>query len=400
VGENVTIRILDSRNSNVLLENLGHTPHILDPLKRMLKTSSGIVLISGPTGSGKTASLYSSLRYVYNPGIKIITAEDPIEYSFPGIMQTQTNQKIGLNYPRLIKSFLRLDPDIILVGEIKDNETAEISFDAAQTGHLILSTIHTNDAVSAITRLNDLNIDSSQIASCLLSVLAQRLIRRICPFCKEEYIPTDDEWKMLFKNYPSELIFFRGEGCKSCNFTGFKGQVLLSEIFVIDKEIGYSLSKGLAESDIKQMAIEAGMKTMLDDGLSKLDQTTLSEIIRVIPHDMIKTFQDRNQAQQNADDLIEKLFGSYPQNNKIELVAESFLIRKPESELYIMEKMFSKYSAICEHNNYKFNADIKLFYEFIKESYYQIKNRYSCQSVSFAIRNINNNAEISAQPEV
>ena len=205
---------------------------------------------------------------------------------------------------------------------------------------------------------------------------------------------------MLFKNYPSELTFFRGEGCKSCNFTGFKGQVLLSEIFVIDKELGYSLSKGLSESDIKQMAIEAGMKTILDDGLLKLDQTTLSEITRVIPHNMIKTFQARNQAQQNADDLIEKLFGTYPQSKNIELVTESFLIRKPESELYIMEKMFNKYSAICEHNNYKFNADIKLFYEFIKESYYQINNRYSCQSVSFTIRNINNNAEISAQPEI
>jgi len=208
VGENVTIRILDSRNSNVILDNLGHSPHILKPFKRMLKTSAGIILVSGPTGSGKTASLYSSLKYIYNPGIKIITAEDPIEYSFPGIMQTQINHKIDLNFPRLIKSFLRLDPDIILVGEIKDNETAAISFDSAQTGQLILSTIHTNDAVSAVTRLNDLGIDSSQIASCLLSVLAQRLIRKICPLCKEEYIPTDDEWKMLFDNYPSELTFY------------------------------------------------------------------------------------------------------------------------------------------------------------------------------------------------
>jgi len=201
------------------------------------------------------------------------------------------------------------------------------------------------------------------------------------------------------QNLPFTRLNDRGAGCKSCNFSGFKGQVLLSEIFVIDKEIGYSLSKGLEESDIKQMAIEAGMKTMLDDGLSKLNETTLSEIIRVIPHDMIKTFQARNQAQQNADDLIEKLLGTYPQNNNIELVSENFLIRKPESELYIMEKMFKKYSAICEHNNYRFNADIKLFYEFIKESYYQVKNRYNCQSVSFTIRNFNNNAEISAQPE-
>ncbi len=398
VGENVTIRILDSRKANIGLENLSHSPHVIEPFKKMLKSSAGMILVSGPTGSGKSSSLYGALRYIYNPGIKIITAEDPIEYSFPGIMQTQTNLKINLTFSRLLKSFLRLDPDIILVGEIKDPETAAISFDAAQTGHLLLSTIHTNDSVSAVSRLADLEVENSRIASCLISVLAQRLIRKICPFCKSEYVPAEDEWGMLFSSYPSDLTFFRGDGCESCNFTGFKGRTLLSEIFVIDKEIGYSLSKGLGEADIKQMAIETGMKSMLQDGLLKLEDTTLSEILRAVPHDMIKTFQARNQAQNNADDLLEQLFGDSPSSKTIDLVAESFLIANPENEDHIIEKMFDKYSIICEHNKYKTDADIKLFNEFIKESFYQLKDSANCQSVSFTIRNINNAAEISAQP--
>jgi len=399
IGENATIRILDSRKANIGLDNLGHSPHVIDSYKKMLKTTAGMILVSGPTGSGKSSSLYGALRYLYNPGIKIITAEDPIEYSFPGIMQTQTNLKINLTFSRLLKSFLRLDPDIILVGEINDAETAEISFDAAQTGHLLLSTIHTNDSISAVSRLTDLEVENSRIASCLLSVLSQRLIRRICPFCKSEYVPAEDEWGSLFGTYPSDLIFYSGDGCESCNFTGFKGRTLLSEIFVIDKEIGYSLSKGLGEADIKQMAIQSGMKSMLQDGLLKLEETTLSEILRAVPHDMIKTFQAQNQAQNNADDLLEQLFGDSPPGQTIDLVTESFLLTNPENESRIIGKMFDKYNIICEHNKHRTDADIKLFNEFIKENFYRLKDSTKCKSVSFTIRNVNNSAEISAQPE-
>jgi len=399
IGENVSIKIIDSRKSNIDLDQLGHSPRVLEPFKRTLTTSSGMVLVTGPTGCGKSSSLYGALRYLYNPGIKIITAEDPIEYSFPGITQTQTNVKINLTYQRLLRSFLRLDPDIILVGEIKDAETAAISFDAAQTGKLILSTMHTSDAVGAVTRLSDLSIESSLIASCLLSVVAQRLIRKICPFCKNEYIPDEDEWGTLFDSYPSELTFFRGDGCESCNFTGYKGRLLLSEIFVIDKEIGYSLSQGLSEADIRQMAIESGMKTMLDDGLLKLEETTLSEIIRAVPHDMIKTFQARNQAQQNADDLIEKLFDTTQTAKTLETAPESFRIKNPETESGAIEKMFNKYMAICELNNRNIDTDLKTFTSFIRESYHRIQDSTQCDRISFSIRNTNRSAEISAQPE-
>ncbi|MEW6665191.1 MAG: ATPase, T2SS/T4P/T4SS family [Thermodesulfobacteriota bacterium] len=297
-GENVNIRILDSRKADVGLENLNHSPHVLDPFKMLLKGSAGMILVSGPTGSGKTTTLYSAMKYLYSPYIKIITAEDPIEYNFPGIMQTQVNPKIGLTFARLLRSFLRMDPDVILVGEIRDEETAKISSDATQTGHLLLSTIHTNDSVSSITRLMDLNVERSEIASSLTCILAQRLLRKICSFCIREAVPERDEWSLIFDRYPSHLKFYAGKGCESCGYTGYKGQTLISEIFVVDKAISKALAKGEEVEEIQRLAIEKGMKTMLDDGLSKLQETTLSEVIRAVPYDMIQEFRNRERKDQ------------------------------------------------------------------------------------------------------
>lgn len=296
VGENINIRILDAQKVKVSLHTLGHSQNVLEPLKRLLKSSAGMVLVSGPTGSGKSSTLYSALQFIYHPSIKIITAEDPIEYSFPGIMQTQVNPKINLTFARLLRSFLRLDPDVILVGEIRDEETAGIGFDAAQTGHLLLSTIHTNDSFTAIPRLLDLNIEYNQIASCLMGVLAQRLVRKICDSCKEQYRPSADEWGILFRKYPEHLKFYRGKGCDSCDYTGYNGRTLISELLLVDREIARVLNRGGSESEVKDVALEKGMKTMLDDGLSKLDQTALSEIIRVVPHEMIKELRSRKSA--------------------------------------------------------------------------------------------------------
>jgi len=292
-GENIVIRILDPRKANVGLGNLNHSPHVLEPFKRLLKSSAGMILVTGPTGSGKSSTLYGALKYVYNPEIKIITAEDPIEYSFPGIMQTQVNQKIDLAFAKLLRSFLRLDPDVIFVGEIRDEETAKIRFDAAQTGHLVLSTLHTNDSISSISRLIDLKVEIAQIGSCLMCVLAQRLVRKICPSCKREYVPKEDDWGLLFDEYPSHLKFYKGKGCETCGFSGYTGRTLLSEIFVLDKEITKFLPKGADVYDIKEKVIEKGMKTLLDDGLSKLGDTTLSEIFKAVPHDMIQMFRNK-----------------------------------------------------------------------------------------------------------
>ena len=293
VGENVTIRILDPRKAKVDIDSLNHSSHVVDPLKRMLKSAAGMILVSGPTGSGKTSTLYSALRFVYNPAIKIITAEDPIEYSFPGIMQTQVNPKINLTFSRLLRSFLRLDPDVMLVGEIRDQETAHISFDAAQTGHLLLSTVHTNDAVGAVPRLLDLGIDYNQLASSLMCVVAQRLLRKICPVCRAHYTPTPYEWEPLFVNYPDHLEFYKGEGCPDCNYSGYNGRTLISEILIIDQEIARALNRESSSNEIKALAIENGMKTMVDDGLAKMSSTTLSEIIRVVPNEMLKEYKSR-----------------------------------------------------------------------------------------------------------
>ena len=208
-------------------------------------------------------------------------------------MQTQINTKINLTFTRFLRSFLRSDPDVILVGEIRDSETASIGFDAVQTGHLLLSTLHTNDAVGAISRLRSLNIESNQIASGLIGVLAQRLLRRICTSCNTEYIPNEEEWSLLFNVYPSDLTFYKTEGCELCQFTGFNGRTLISEFFVMNEDIVRALIKNTGEKEIKTMAINGGMKTMLDDAIFKLDQTTLSEIIRIVPHEIIKEFKSR-----------------------------------------------------------------------------------------------------------
>jgi type II secretory ATPase GspE/PulE/Tfp pilus assembly ATPase PilB-like protein len=399
VGENVTIRILDSRKAKIGLESLNHSPHVLKPFKTLLRSSAGMILVCGPTGSGKSSTLYAALQYLYNPGIKIITAEDPIEYSFPGVMQTQIHPKINLSFSRLLRSFLRLDPDVILIGEMRDEETAKIGFDAAQTGHLLLSTLHTNDAISAVSRLLDLKVEYGQIASCLSSVLAQRLVRKICPSCIKECVPNDDEWGMLFDRYPSHLKFYRGVGCKACNFTGYKGRTLISEIFVVDVEIAHALNSRLDEDGIKKLAIESGMKTMLDDGLLKLQDTTLSEIIRVVPHDMIKVFRARNRARDRADFPVESGLSKGGGSNEGDVSPATFRVYNPETQTEMIDLMQAKYEALkAQKGDGSSTIDSLLFKEFITDSFYHICEKYRCKGVTFNIENKLKNIEISAIP--
>ncbi len=385
-GENVTIRILDSRKANVGLESLNHSPHVLEPFKRFLKSSAGMILVSGPTGSGKSSTLYAALKYIYDPGIKIITAEDPIEYSFPGIMQTQVNPKIGLTFSRLLRSFLRLDPDVILVGEIRDEETAKIGFDAAQTGHLLLSTVHTNDSVSAVPRLMDLNVERAQIAASLSCVLAQRLVRRICPSCITEVVPDEKEWAILFDEYPSHLQFYKGKGCEACGYTGYQGRTLLSEIFVVDKDIAVALTKGAEVDDIKRIALDKGMLTMLDDGLMKLKETTLSEIIRVIPHDMIQSFRSRN-----------KEYGF--QGPHFQGGSNRFLVSDAKAQTDVIENIYETYERLISTNGGQGKrVEQGLFTEFIQKSFEEICKNYQCSKVSFVVEKNEGKVEVSAFP--
>ncbi len=400
VGENVTIRILDPRNANVGLENLNHSPHVLESFETFLKSPAGMILVCGPTGSGKSSTLYAALQYLYSPRTKIITAEDPVEYSFPGIMQTQVNPKINLTFSRLLRSFLRLDPDVILIGEMRDEETAKIGFDAAQTGHLLLSTLHTNDAISAIPRLLDLKVEYGQIASSLMCVIAQRLMRKICVSCKEEAVPGDEEWNLLFRKYPSHLQFFKGKGCEACNGTGYRGRTLISEIFAVDSEISHALNKGYDEDQITRLALECGMKTMLDDGLMKTDQTTLTEIIRVIPHEMIKLFRSRSQAQAMADSLLTSL-GKGEDMEQIQTLSGNFQLRNPETERSVIDLMKAKYEDLAAlDGGSRQILDPSLFRDFISINFHEICEKYRCECVTFNISpdNENNRVEISAEP--
>lgn len=387
VGENITIRILDSRKANVGLEKLNHSAHVLDLFKTFLKSAAGMVLVTGPTGSGKSSTLYGALQFIYDPTLKIITAEDPIEYSFPGIMQTQTNSKIDLTFSKLMRSFLRLDPDVILVGEIRDNETAHIGFDAAQTGHLVLSTLHTNDAISTLGRLEDLKIDRGQIASCLSCVLAQRLIRKICPTCLAPYVPELEEWSQLFAEYPSHLNFYRGSGCDDCGFTGYSGRTLLSEIFVPSDF--KSLGKGASIDDLKIEAVQKGMKTMIDDGLLKLGDTTLSEILRVVPHEMIQMYRNRKTLKDahlvSADAGNGGSFTGY-------------VVMDPATEEVRIDQMFDEYQALAAIANVTTEVDRSLFGRFIADSYHEISRSTQCGEIIFKFENKDNNVQISAAP--
>jgi type IV pilus assembly protein PilB len=399
VGENVTIRILDSRKAKVGLDNLNHSPHVLEPLKRFFKSAAGMILVSGPTGSGKSSTLYGALQYIYNPGIKIITAEDPIEFSFPGIMQTQINPKIKLTFARLLRSFLRLDPDVILIGEIRDDETARIAFDAAQTGHLLMSTIHTNDAVSSITRLLDLNIEQNQVASGLMGVLAQRLVRKTCDVCIREYRPVKAEWSILFDTYPEHLTFYKGIGCKACNFTGYRGRILISELLEINRDIARALSRGATENEIKRMALKAGMKTMIDDGLLKMGLTTLSEIIRMVPIELIKEFRSRTAGPPEAALPEER---DEPDGAaKTIPMATTVLISNPVMDATAMDRLYQGYDSlnkIMAHG--KNRSDPALFKAFIAKIYQKICTRFNCRQVTFSLRPGTEQVEILAGPAI
>ncbi len=377
-GENISIRILDSRKTNVGLNQLGHYPHVLKPFKRQLGSSAGIVLVTGPTGSGKTSTLYGALQYKYDPALKIITAEDPIEYSFPGIMQTQVQQKIDLTFARLLRSFLRLDPDVILVGEIRDRETAAIAFDAAQTGHLVLATLHTNDSISALSRLLDLGIDRSQIAASLSCVLAQRLVRKICTSCITEYTPDQKEWSLIFDRYPDHLQFFRGVGCESCGYLGYKGRTLLSEVFVMDTPD--PILKGADIKEIKDIARAEGMKNMLEDGLLKLSSTTITEICRVLPFDMLDGFRQRGRMTAGSAEA-----------------SPQYWLHDPTTEQEVLGKLYSNYRQLAGQGSPP-PLDQTLFFEFISRHFKKICTEHGCRQVLFSLGIEQGEVEIHASP--
>jgi len=284
-GEKIVIRVLDDSNLMLDLGMLGFEPQELEEFKKATKSPYGMILVTGPTGSGKTTTLYSAMDMVNSEEVNIMTAEDPVEYYLKGINQVQMNEKAGLDFARALRAFLRQDPDVILVGEIRDMETAEIAIKAAQTGHLVLSTLHTNDALSTIDRLINIGIPPFMVASAVILIIAQRLIRKICPACKEpaDIPPERLEHFGLSYEEVKGFNFFQGKGCDQCNQTGYKGRIGLYEVLPIKGEFKDLVIKGAPALELREAASALGMKTIKESGVVKLKEgiTTIEEVFRV-----------------------------------------------------------------------------------------------------------------------
>ena len=283
-GESIVMRILDQQKILLTLDTLGMSEANLQKFQDLLHAPYGIVFVTGPTGSGKTTTLYAALNDIKDIENKIITIEDPIEYQLPLVQQIQTNDKIGYGFSDVLRSVLRQDPDIIMVGETRDEETLSTAVGASLTGHLVFSTLHTNDAPSAITRMVQMGLQPYLIADSLVGVVTQRLVRKICPFCKKEHKPQRSLLEK-FKSYlPADAIFFSGEGCAKCGFTGYLGRVMICEILQIDATLSNSISLGKNRYEIYEAALQSGYEPMIVDGIEKATEgtTSLEEVARVV----------------------------------------------------------------------------------------------------------------------
>jgi Tfp pilus assembly pilus retraction ATPase PilT/CheY-like chemotaxis protein len=288
LGEKVVIRILNQKATSLSLDSLGMAPDELAAIRSLLNQKEGIILVTGPTGSGKTTTLYSALRVVQGEGTNIVTVEDPVEYRLgANIVQVQVNEKAGLTFASALRSILRQDPDVVLIGEIRDKETAQIALQASLTGHLVLSTLHTNDAANAVTRLVDIGMEAYKIAPALRGVVAQRLMRRLCPACR---VTTTDEISDRLKRFiPAGAALYSAVGCTECSMTGYRGRFSIVEVLTMSPELEKRISEGAAAEKIAEAARAGGMRSLFASGLRHVlsGESTIEELLRVTepPHE-------------------------------------------------------------------------------------------------------------------
>ena len=282
-GESIVLRILDKTKAMIKLEEAGMSKLCYDRFSEAIKVPYGIVLVTGPTGSGKTTTLYGALNAIKDVKDKIITVEDPVEYQMSGLQQVQVRANVGLNFASALKSILRQDPDKIMIGEIRDQETLRIAIQAALTGHLVLSTLHTNDAISAVTRILDMGIEEYLVSGALVAIQAQRLVRKICVRCKKEIILPDNLLKDVKQYLPDNPIFYAGEGCKECGHSGYAGREMISEVLTISETFSRMIARNASKEEMTKQAIEEGFISMFEDGVKKVldGKTTIEEIYRV-----------------------------------------------------------------------------------------------------------------------
>ena len=281
-GERIVLRILDKSKVSLNLDEMGMGDQLTTPFRRLIRQNQGIILVTGPTGSGKTTTLYSALADILSSEVNIMTIEDPVEYKLSQVAQIGVNPKIGLSFAKGLRHILRQDPDVVLIGEIRDRETADIAIQASLTGHLVLSTLHTNDAPSAITRLVDMGVEPYLISSAVLAVLGQRLVRVICPHCKEEYTPSDEECHELGV-HDSKGPFYKGKGCDHCFGLGYQGRQAVYELLELNSELKQQLLANPESTHLQQLASEQGMVSMRQFGINRVlaGETTSAEVMRV-----------------------------------------------------------------------------------------------------------------------
>jgi type II secretory ATPase GspE/PulE/Tfp pilus assembly ATPase PilB-like protein len=288
-GENAVLRLLSDKAEHFTLKMLGFSESDRAKILRAIEAPNGMILATGPTGSGKTTTLYTLIKMLNSPEVSIVTIEDPIEYAVEDVEQIQVNPRTDLTFAKGLRSILRQDPNIIMVGEIRDAETANISVNTALTGHLLLSTLHTNDAATAIPRLLDMGVDGYLVASTINIAIAQRLVRKICPHCKEKVLMTEaakENLKRIPFIGPDKIVqeFYRGKGCEKCGGSGYRGRVCINEVLVADDEIRAAILRKSSSSEIKKIAVKNGMTTMLEDGFEKAQkgETSIEEVLRTV----------------------------------------------------------------------------------------------------------------------
>jgi len=281
-GERVVLRLLDKNNARLNLEDLGMTPKNRELFADLISKPHGIILVTGPTGSGKSTTLYAGMSQINSRDRNILTVEDPIEYEIPGIGQTQVNTKVDMTFARGLRAILRQDPDVVMVGEIRDLETAQIGVQASLTGHLVMSTLHTNTASGAITRMEDMGVEPFLLSSSLLGVLSQRLVRTLCNSCKEGHTADERECELLGVPFDSAPTIYRAVGCEECNFNGYRGRTGIHELLVVDEEIREMIHSGKGEQSVEKY-IRQKSPSIRQDGCSRVlaGKTTLEEILRV-----------------------------------------------------------------------------------------------------------------------
>jgi type IV pilus assembly protein PilB len=285
-GESVVMRLLDKSKKPPTLEEVGLGGEMQEQLLKLIQRPTGALLVTGPTGSGKSTSLFAAMAEINRPEIKVITVEDPVEYRLTGLNQVQINPRAGLTFATVLRSILRSDPDVVMVGEIRDVETAKISIEAALTGHFVLSTLHTNDAPSALTRLNEMGVEPFLTGAAVTGVLAQRLARRLCEHCKELYTPTEEE--LVSAQFPedqrkSKIEIFRRNGCVRCRQTGYRGRIGVFQLLTMNEELSALAARKASHEELERAAMEGGMRTLWGDGVEKVmsGMTSLEELARV-----------------------------------------------------------------------------------------------------------------------